>query len=80
MPLQSSMYQVRYAEANNKIHWFIFLKVKKIIQFSVIAPTSYGKSELIISAVKEYAGKRICILTSTKALLIQTKEKGSANQ
>ena len=32
MPLQSSMYQVRYAEANNKIHWFIFLKVKNIIQ------------------------------------------------
>lgn len=42
---------------------------------SVIAPTSYGKSELIISAVKEYSGKKICILTSTKALLMQTKKR-----
>lgn len=42
---------------------------------SIIAPTSYGKSELILSAVKEYAGKKICILTSTKALLIQTKKR-----
>lgn len=42
---------------------------------SVIAPTSYGKSELIVSAVKKFAGKRICILTSTKALLMQTKKR-----
>lgn len=42
---------------------------------SVIAPTSYGKSELILTAIKEYAGKKICILTSTKALLIQTKKR-----
>lgn len=42
---------------------------------SVIAPTSYGKSDLIISAIKEYAGKKICILTSTKSLLMQTKKR-----
>lgn len=41
---------------------------------SVIAPTSYGKSELILFAVKAFAGKKICILTSTKALLMQTKK------
>lgn len=42
---------------------------------SVIAPTSYGKSELIIEAVKRYLQKKICIITSTKALLMQTKKR-----
>lgn len=52
-----------------------FFEDKKLGTVSVIAPTSYGKSELILSAVKEYAGKKICILTSTKALLTQTKKR-----
>lgn len=42
---------------------------------SVIAPTSYGKSELIIYTVQQYAGRKVCILTSTKALLMQTKQR-----
>ena len=42
---------------------------------SIIAPTSYGKSELILSAIKQYNGKNICVLTSTKALLSQTKKR-----
>ena len=33
MHLRSSMYPVRYAEANNRTHWFIFLKVWIHIQF-----------------------------------------------
>ncbi|WP_300836750.1 DEAD/DEAH box helicase [uncultured Dubosiella sp.] len=52
-----------------------FYENKKDDTISVIAPTSYGKSELILSTVKEYAGKKICVLTSTKALLIQTKKR-----
>ena len=52
-----------------------FFFEKKNSTVTIIAPTSYGKSELIISAVKEYAGKKICIVTSTKALLIQTKKR-----
>ena len=52
-----------------------FFSEKKNSTVSVIAPTSYGKSELILSAVKEYAGKKICIVTSTKALLVQTKKR-----
>ena len=52
-----------------------FFDSKKDDTVSVIAPTSYGKSELILSAVKEYAGRKICVLTSTKALLIQTKKR-----
>lgn len=52
-----------------------FFERKKEDTVSVVAPTSYGKSELISSAVKEYAGRKICVLTSTKALLIQTKKR-----
>ena len=62
----------RSEQQNSLVHFF---ESKKDDTVSVIAPTSYGKSELIISAVKEYAGKKICVLTSTKALLIQTKKR-----
>lgn len=41
----------------------------------VIAPTSYGKSELIIRSVKENPYKRILILIPSKALLAQTKKR-----
>ena len=52
-----------------------FFESKKDNTVSIIAPTSYGKSELILSAVKEYKGKNICVLTPTKALLAQTKKR-----
>src|SRR5699024_4020121 len=52
-----------------------FCESKKDDTVSVIAPTSYGKSELILSVVIEYVGRKICILTSTKALLRQTKKR-----
>lgn len=62
----------RSEQQNLLVHFF---ETKKDDTISVIAPTSYGKSELILSAVKEYAGRKICVLTSTKALLIQTKKR-----
>lgn len=62
----------RSEQQNSLVHFF---ESKKDDTVSVIAPTSYGKSELILLAVKEYAGRKICILTSTKALLIQTKKR-----
>ena len=40
---------------------------------SVIAPTSYGKTELVLSLLKENKNKNICIITPTKSLLAQTK-------
>ena len=52
-----------------------FFNKKQTDTISVIAPTSYGKSELILSTVREYTGRKICILTSTKALLTQTKKR-----
>lgn len=62
----------RSEEQNSLVHFFDSRKDDTV---SIIAPTSYGKSELILSAVKEYAGRKICILTSTKAILIQTKKR-----
>lgn len=52
-----------------------FFSDNKKNTISVIAPTSYGKSELILSAIQEYAGKKVCVITSTKALLMQTKKR-----
>lgn len=58
------------------------LQQKQLIEFygknsdsslSVVAPTSYGKTDLIISTVKEAVNKNICIITPTKSLLAQTK-------
>ena len=40
---------------------------------SVIAPTSYGKTELILETVKEWKDRNICIITPTKSLLAQTR-------
>ena len=40
---------------------------------AVVAPTSYGKTDLIISTIKQCKHKNICIITPTKALLAQTK-------
>lgn len=39
---------------------------------AVVAPTSYGKSELIISLIKDNEEMNICILVPTKALISQT--------
>ncbi len=65
-----SMYQ---SEQQYSLSNFFEDKMRSTV--SVIAPTSYGKSQLILSAVKEYSGKKICVITSSKALLIQTKNR-----
>ncbi|MEG0361774.1 MAG: DEAD/DEAH box helicase family protein [Longicatena sp.] len=40
-----------------------------------IAPTSYGKTELILSTIKESLDSNICIITPSKSLLSQTKQR-----
>lgn len=41
----------------------------------VVAPTSYGKSELIVSLIEYNKKSNICILVPTKSLLAQTKRR-----
>lgn len=43
--------------------------------FVLVAPTSYGKSEIIISKVIDNIDKKICIVVPSKALLAQTKRR-----
>lgn len=43
--------------------------------FVLVAPTSYGKSEIIISRILENVGKKICVIVPSKALLAQTKRR-----
>lgn len=42
---------------------------------TVVAPTSYGKSELIISAIQKAENQRICIIVPSKSLLAQTRKR-----
>ena len=51
------------------------LKLKSESQI-IVAPTSYGKTELILSFIEEkYNFKRICIISPTKSLLSQIKKR-----
>lgn len=43
--------------------------------FIVVAPTSYGKSDLIIQKVGDNLDKNICIIVPTKSLLSQTRKR-----
>lgn len=52
---------------------------KKEEDFIIVAPTSYGKSEIIISKVEDNIGKNICIIVPTKSLLAQTKRNLTKN-
>lgn len=45
----------------------------KNVNTTIVAPTSYGKSELMIKKVKANIGKSICVVVPSKALLSQTK-------
>lgn len=41
----------------------------------IVAPTSYGKTELILSFIEHNKFKKICIISPTKSLLAQTKKR-----
>lgn len=74
-----SAYQENYKEKN----YYISNGQKKLIEFSannnvnlaLIAPTSYGKSEIIVNKVFENLDKKICVIVPSKALLAQTKKR-----
>lgn len=50
------------------------------LNIAVIAPTSYGKSEMIIKKIENSLGKKICVIVPSKALLAQTKKLLLNNQ
>lgn len=63
---------------------FCTMQQKELIDFynynqedslSVVAPTSYGKTDLIMHTVKNNRNKNVCVITPTKSLLAQTKAR-----
>lgn len=42
---------------------------------SVVAPTSYGKTDLILDTIRLNRTKNICVITPTKSLLAQTRKR-----
>lgn len=52
-----------------------FLDKHKDSTISIVAPTSYGKSEIIIDTIKSNIDFNICVIVPSKALLEQTKRR-----
>jgi superfamily II DNA or RNA helicase len=52
-----------------------FLSRNNNSSISIIAPTSYGKSDIIIDTIKKNSNENICVVVPTKALLEQTKKR-----
>lgn len=50
-----------------------FYKENQSESLSVVAPTSYGKTNLIIHTIVNNQEKNVCVITPTKALLAQTR-------
>lgn len=50
-------------------------KKSKLKSQIIVAPTSYGKTELILSFIDHTKFKKICIISPTKSLLAQTKKR-----
>jgi hypothetical protein len=67
---------------------YLSLAQKELVEFSrsiisdslIVAPTSYGKSEMIVTKVEENLSSRICIIVPSKALLAQTKKRLLSNE
>lgn len=53
----------------------LFYSSKQDNSLSIVAPTSYGKTELILETLKACPNKNICIITPTKSLLAQTRNR-----
>lgn len=74
-----SSFQENFKEKN----YYISNGQKKLIEFSsgndnnfvLVAPTSYGKSEIIVNKVFHNLDKKVCVIVPSKALLTQTKKR-----
>jgi hypothetical protein len=73
-----SAYQENFKNEN----YYLSNGQKNLIEFSkstndfiLVAPTSYGKSEIIINKVHSNLDKKVCIIVPSKALLAQTKKR-----
>lgn len=78
-------YKDEYANLRTEINDIYRTKEqKKLIEFAdensqeskvIVAPTSYGKTELIIDMIQKNKNCNVCIVTPSKSLLAQTKKR-----
>lgn len=54
---------------------FDFFETTQKKTVAIVAPTSYGKSGLIVLALQKRTTENVCIVVPTKALLAQTKKR-----
>ncbi|KAF1075458.1 DEAD/DEAH box helicase family protein [Halodesulfovibrio sp. MK-HDV] len=64
---------VVFTEQQNRLNNFFDSNIRNTA--IIVAPTSYGKSELIVSGIKQSRGSRVCIVVPSKALLAQTRKR-----
>lgn len=57
-----------------------FFREKTNESLLINAPTSYGKTDLILTLIDQCQNKKVCILTPTKALLHQTRMRIKAKR
>lgn len=78
-----SLFLSSFKENFKEKNYYISNGQKKLIEFSsrnednfvLIAPTSYGKSEIIVNKVYSNLNKKNCVIVPSKALLTQTKKR-----
>lgn len=71
-------YKFKWNDSYQTIGQFELFKVAKKLNSEshiIVAPTSYGKTELILSFIDHSKFKKICIISPTKSLLAQTKKR-----
>lgn len=68
----------KWKNSYQTIGQFELFKKSKLLTLDsqiIVAPTSYGKTELILSFIDHSLFKKICIISPTKSLLAQTKKE-----
>lgn len=73
MLLLRTMYLETNTRALSKNVYPIFFQDNINATLAVVAPTSYGKTELILTMLESCENQNVCIITPTKSLLAQTK-------
>lgn len=56
-------------------HLLDYYRKNNAASIAVVAPTSYGKTDLILTTICDNPDSNICIITPTKALLAQTRTR-----
>jgi len=65
--------EIYISEQQDQLEFFFNENLSKSL--AIVAPTSYGKSDLIIRGIRSNIDNNICIIVPSKALISQTKQR-----